>query len=425
MKARLRTACLLLGAAACAGLLVPVDGRRLAGWWVGVLALALALSTALPRVNAFWRALRARPLACWGFALATTSLALGAWICATQPVLGRVPSHTDWALLAAVLVVVLAPFTPRLEKLERIAQRDRLRRSAGARALLVLTTLAIAFFVVEAGLRVFFVQSDGFAVTAMHRAWVAVHWKPINSLRYRDREPVEAPGVRRVLVVGDSFAAGHGLNDLDDSFARVLERGLGSSWSVNIAARPGWSTDAEYAALVKYPLRPDVVVLSYYINDMSYLLPKDDDDFHAPPPWLKWFANGFFSTSYLYWHTFQGGMERVHEQYAHARLAEYDDPELWTRHAIDLDRFVELARARNEELVVLVWPRLDGVEGSRRATARVSAHFRARGTAVVDLTDELAGKPARELVVNRLDAHPNAATHALAGARLLEALRTR
>lgn len=420
MNARLRVTCLVFGAAACGALVVPVEGKLASGWWAGVAALALAASTLVARP---WRALRVHPIACWAFALAATTLAVGAWTCVAQPAWGKPMTRAEFGMFAGVLVVVLAPFTARLDDAARSAQRERLRRSPVARALLAVTTFVLAFFALEAVLRVAFVQSDGFAVTAMHRAWMAAHWRPINALRYRDREPVDAPGVKRVLVVGDSFAAGHGLDELDDSFARVLERGLGAGWSVNLAARPGWSTDAEYAALVKYPLRPEVIVLSYYINDMSYLLPKDDDDFRTPPPALAWFANGFFSTSFLYWHTFQGGMERVHEQYAHARLAEYDDPALWARHAADLDRFVELANAQGVKLVVLVWPRLDGVESSRGATAKVSAHFRARGVSVVDLTAELAPIAPRELVVNRLDAHPNAATHRRAGERLVGVVR--
>lgn len=420
MNARLRLTCLVLGVAACAALVVPVAGKLASEWWTGVAALVLAASTF---VAGPWRALRARPIASWAFALVTTTLALGAWTCVAQPAWGKAMTRAELGMLAGVLVVALAPFTARLDDGARAAQRDRLRRNPAARALLACTTFVAAFFTLECVLRVGFVQSDGFAVTAMHRAWMAAHWKPINSLRYRDREPVDAPGVKRVLVVGDSFAAGHGLDELDDSFARVLERGLGAGWAVNLAARPGWSTDAEYAALVRYPVKPDVVVLSYYINDMSYLLPKDGDDFRAPPAGLAWFANGFFATSYLYWHTLQGGMERVHEKYAHQRLAEYEDEVLWTRHAQDLDRFVELTRQGNVRLVVLVWPRLDAVESSRASTKKVADHFRARGVAVVDLTDELAGKDARSLVVNKLDAHPNAATHRLAGERLVPIVR--
>lgn len=425
MSTPLRVVCLLLGVLACAGLLLPGGEPGHQGAWVGPAALCLALTSVVPGVRNLWSALRRRPLVCWSFLLIATTVALGAWIGYRQPVLGRALTRPNLALFAAVLVVVTVPFTYRLDPGERAVQRERLRCGVAPKALLAATTCSVLFYAVEGGLRLFFVHSDGFAVTAMHRAWMSLHWKPVNSLRFRDREAEADANAKRLLVVGDSFAAGHGVEDLEDTFARVLERRLGAPWRVNIAAKPGWSTNAELAALAKYPVRPNVVVLSYYINDMSYLLPKDDDDFRPPPKWLEWFANGFFSTSYLYWHTFQGGMSRVHEQYAHTRVAEYDDPELWARHAADLDRFVELARGMGAELVVLVWPRLDAVESSRVATAKVSAHFRERGVKVVDLTDELSKRPARELVVNRLDAHPNAATHDLAAERLFEVLRPR
>jgi hypothetical protein len=154
---------------------------------------------------------------------------------------------------------------------------------------------------------------------------------------------------------------------------------------------------------------------------MGYLLPLDDEGLRKPSRGLRWFSDGFFATSYLYWHTLQGGIDRVHERYAADRLAHYDDPELWRQHSEHLLRFVELAGERGARPIVVVWPRLDDVESSRAVTGKVTAFFRERGVRVLDLTEVCAREPREALVVSRLDAHPSRALHARVG-RLLAPL---
>lgn len=422
MSARVRVLCAVLAALAAAGAFASGSMHASVRVALGALALFAAASLWIAPLRAAWRALRRRVLLGWSVWILWLAPAFGAWIVSAQPVWGKPLAFGDLAALCAIATLALAPLGVTRDDADA---RSAPLRGNGARALLALTSFGVAFFAVELALRVFCVQPDGFAVTAMHRAWMELHWKPINSLRYRDREPVAEPERKRVLVVGDSFAAGHGIEELEDSFAFALERELGRGWRVNVAARPGWSSDAEYAALAKYPFKPDVVVLSYYVNDMSYLLGKEVQALGAPPRGLEWFATGLFSTSYLYWHVLGGGLDTAQARYAERQTSMYDDPELWSRHATDLARFVELARANSIELCVLVWPRLDDVASSRAVTAKVGALFREQGARVLDLAPLLADRPARELVLSRIDAHPSRALHAEVGRLLAPLVRAR
>jgi hypothetical protein len=96
----------------------------------------------------------------------------------------------------------------------------------------------------------------------------------INSRGLRDREHSykKPPGVRRVLVLGDSFAWGYGVGDRN-IFPEVLERRFESSgrnWQVINTGVSGWGTDQQYLFLKSEGFRyePDVVVLAFYlIND--------------------------------------------------------------------------------------------------------------------------------------------------------------
>lgn len=75
-------------------------------------------------------------------------------------------------------------------------------------------------------------------------------------------------GIRRVLVLGDSFTAGHGVDEYRHRFSNVLGENLGDGWAVANVARVGWQTGQQIRALREFPYDPDIVVLSYTMNDI-------------------------------------------------------------------------------------------------------------------------------------------------------------
>ena len=115
-----------------------------------------------------------------------------------------------------------------------------------------------------------FVISDTFSFTLASQRWMETYWHPINALGYRDVEhdPAEFSNKQVLLVVGDSFVAGHGIARIEDRFSNVLQRNLGEHYLVVNVARNGWNTADEYQAIVSYPYKPKKIVLSYYINDI-------------------------------------------------------------------------------------------------------------------------------------------------------------
>jgi hypothetical protein len=96
-----------------------------------------------------------------------------------------------------------------------------------------------------------------------------------NALGMRGSGDVDAkrPGELRILAVGDSFTYGHGVQD-DEAYPAVLERVLrGGGGAVRVwnAGVPGYSTDQEYAYLLRdgLSLAPDVVLLGVHCSDVS------------------------------------------------------------------------------------------------------------------------------------------------------------
>ena len=96
----------------------------------------------------------------------------------------------------------------------------------------------------------------------------------VNSMGLRDREVgAKVAGELRVLVLGDSMTFGHGVRD-DESWPNQLEMHLAESPGPKVdvinAAVKGYGTDHQYKFFRDrlVPLRPDVVVLAAYGNDL-------------------------------------------------------------------------------------------------------------------------------------------------------------
>ncbi|HEX2224484.1 MAG TPA: SGNH/GDSL hydrolase family protein, partial [Thermoanaerobaculia bacterium] len=98
-----------------------------------------------------------------------------------------------------------------------------------------------------------------------------------NSLGYRDRERslAKPPGVYRIVVIGDSIAAGYQVERTEDVFPALLEaalreegRGAGGIEVLNFGVT-GYNTAQEVETLRSRALRfdPDLVILAYCHND--------------------------------------------------------------------------------------------------------------------------------------------------------------
>lgn len=97
-----------------------------------------------------------------------------------------------------------------------------------------------------------------------------------NSLGFRDVEhPVaKQPGVLRILVLGDSVAAGQGVARFEDTFPPLLEENLrrgGLPAEVLSFAVTGYNTQQEVETLADKGLayEPDLVLLAYCLNDVK------------------------------------------------------------------------------------------------------------------------------------------------------------
>ncbi len=306
---------------------------------------------------------------------------------------------------------------------EILALRLLWRQDSRKRGILVRTSaslfaLAYLLLALEVGFYAFGVQSDSFGLTLASKRWFARHWTPVNAAGFRDDEYVpEALAEKRlVLVVGDSLVAGHGVADYRDRFSNVLERELGPEWRMLNVARNGWHTVDELEAIRSFPCPPEVIVLSYYFNDILHAAHQHGlerpEPFSPPPAWLRRLVERSYVANFAYWrlYRFLSGAEidRKAWEYHEALVARED---VWETHRAELLEVVRYTDESGIRLVCVVFPNLREIERSKAITSRVVELMERNGVETIDLATILAGRDTAELIVNRLDNHPSVALH--------------
>src|SRR5262249_16738099 len=130
----------------------------------------------------------------------------------------------------------------------------------------------------EAYYRFIFDETDSLALSNATIAWHVRHVRPNNIGVWDDVDYADAipAGKRRIAFVGDSFTAGHGVDQLPDHFPMLL-RARHPEGDVVLVAFLGWDTGQEVTAVRNAHERGfglDVVVVVYCLNDIGDLIPE-------------------------------------------------------------------------------------------------------------------------------------------------------
>ncbi len=305
--------------------------------------------------------------------------------------------------------------------------RDTPQRRFLINATVSLFTVLLSLSALEFGFRQV-VISDAFVITLAGRKWLDTYFHPINSLGYRDDEHESAvrEGRKFLLVTGDSFVAGHGINDYRDRFANLLGNSLGDDWRVGIAAQGGWATSRELEAVRNYPLTPDVLIVSYFVNDIDDAAAAANKRPNIYPPGptglLRPIVNRSYMANYLYWRFARGSAGMGQNYWSYAESA-YADPEVWGIHEGEIRAVIDHARENDIRLLFVLFPHMARMEASSAFTDKVKRVLVREGVPVVDMGDLLAGRSPESLVVNALDTHPNESVQIEVAEALLQALR--
>lgn len=288
-------------------------------------------------------------------------------------------------------------------------------------------TIVIVLVFFEIGF-MFFPQTHGVATTKASALWVDKYYKPINSLGYRDREPDLKTGKKVVLFVGDSFTAGYGNDYVKERFSDIVASQLDTAvYDVYNLGVPGIDTRAEAQKLREYPLKPDVIVLAYFFNDIEVAAADHGFKIKVPPPYsgvpkpLKLLVDRLYFPNFVYWHL-PGGNSNILDDFLHKT---YKDPAILQTHLNDLSKILEYKEETGAQLITVMIPFLPDLEYSARFTGPVSDYLQKNGATIVTLEKELSKLPAEDRVVNKTDSHSSLKTNEIIAREVVKVISPR
>ncbi len=299
----------------------------------------------------------------------------------------------------------------------------RLRRSQKPRPLLenlllAGLTLFLTLMGLEFYLKVFFAQPDSHNTLARRNWYARYYQNAFNSFGYRDLEWTDemVAGKIKVMVVGDSFVEGLGVEYPENRFSNRLGQKLGPKYTVFNLGDSGANTSRQIEALLDYPYDPDILVWSYVVNDIEGVagplwLNKPPDQ--PIPAWLTPLVENSHLANFLYWRLHRLFRVDSHDLVWEWLLSVYNDPEAWWRHQQQLLSIYEGARSEQVPLVVVVFPGLTALEKSKVVTERVVDLFRERGVPTLDVAELVKDVPVEDRIASPVDPHPSELVHEL------------
>ncbi|ADB40237.1 SGNH/GDSL hydrolase family protein [Spirosoma linguale] len=291
-------------------------------------------------------------------------------------------------------------------------------------ATLLVPTVVVLIFVEMAFM--FISQSQEGGLTLASKIWFERYWPPMTG-DYRDTPKTDTLGKKKVFIVGDSFTAGHGLKSADERYGNVLAEKLGTSQYVTYnLGISGSDTRDEYARLVKFGKKPDVLILQYFPNDIEKVaadhgvIPTGFRPYSDLPRPVQSLFIKFYLLNYLYWQFPHGNFAPFD---VYARKA-YGTPAIINDHLSDLNQFITYAKENNSRLYVVMFPFSHNIEQTTEYVKPVVNFFRSNNVPMLDVGKLMLDLPMTDRVVGRNDGHASPIVNQRVGDALFKLMQS-
>ena len=291
------------------------------------------------------------------------------------------------------------------------------------------TTVVVPLLVTLIFLEMIFMfipQSHEGVLSKASQIWWEKYWKPVNSLGYHDREVTKEPGKKTVLFIGDSFSAGHGLKSVDERFSNIVADKLGTDkYSIYNLGVSGADTRDEARRLKSFPVKPDIIVLQYFPNDVERVGREKGLALSGAEPYadlkgpFATIIKRFYLPNFIYWqlpHASFGTFENFVQ-------TAYTDTTVLNAHLRDLSEIIAYRDSTKAKMYAVFIPFLFQLDKSAGYTKPVENYLQANDVNVITLTQDVAKLPEKERVVGKNDGHASGELNAVIAEKLFAAMK--
>lgn len=277
-----------------------------------------------------------------------------------------------------------------------------------------LTLMVLSLFLTFMGLECYF--KNFFAEPDILNTLARQNWKEweneetTNSLGYRDIEWTDEMVANKVkvMVAGDSFVVGSGIAKMADRFSNQLAKELGPDYVVFNVGKNGLNTNQVIQAILDYPYKPDILVFSYYLNDIESVSPPcrgAPDSVTVMPSLVTSLVENSYAVNFFYWRLVRLQQSTQADLRGECLINAYNDPKIWWLHQQELLSVYEGAKSEGISLFVVVFPAMLYLAESRIATDQVVNLYRKKNIPVVDVADLVEDLSPRERVASSMETH--------------------
>lgn len=281
--------------------------------------------------------------------------------------------------------------------------------------------LVFLFFVLE-GVFLFMRTTVGASSALCTQSWFQKHWEPMNAHGYRDSESVSEAALEenrdqpKLVVLGDSFAAGQGIDEADQRFPDQLRTLLPQEWRVYNWAFCGADTQDETEVLrTESATFPDaeIVLVQWFVNDIEGAAKREGLNY-VPQlplmqiPGLDLLLTRSYFLNYVYvhtpWQTDFGYGAFLEEAYGNESIVARYKEEWNALHQL-------ITQSEGAKMAVVLFPSMSRPEATQEYVAFAKDLASQPGVLVMDMTETIGTIPAEERRVNAFDDHPSVRVH--------------
>ncbi|MBI1286276.1 MAG: hypothetical protein GC178_01745 [Flavobacteriales bacterium] len=285
-------------------------------------------------------------------------------------------------------------------------------------AVFLLFLTSTIFLAGETYYRFFVDTTDSFALNKTTRRWAMRHYEK-NNMGVRDNVDYNyliGSGKRRLTIIGDSFTAGHGVKDVNDRFGNLLKVRFPNT-EVHVLGTNGFETIDElerFRKILSEGYEPDFVMLTYCLNDISYLIPEAQEVYREMAEFdrnLNYIERESYLVNTLVFRIMANRNPNVTNYYAF--LKDRYSGETWKQQKSVLKQLKALVEENGGHLVVATIPFLHQLEDYQFQSVHDSLVLFWHDSEVpyLNLLPVFESESSESVVVNRFDAHPNEHAH--------------